>query len=116
MSVMSDVFPFTGFNSPSMQEYVAAFRAEHQQTSPASAQGWAAAKLFEKVLQGAGPNVSSASLLTQLYGLHRETLGGLTAPITFRRGHGAPDFGCFFALGIQNDRYVAPRGDKAICR
>jgi branched-chain amino acid transport system substrate-binding protein len=50
-----------------------------------------------------------------MYQLHAETLGGLAPPLTYTQGQPA-DINCFFIVGVQNGKYVAPLGTKPACQ
>jgi branched-chain amino acid transport system substrate-binding protein len=87
----------------------------------ASVIAWSSAKLLEaairNVLQSGDPRpITAATVLAGLAGIHRETLGGLTAPITFRPGpRPAVSSGCVFEELLTATGWTAPRGSKPIC-
>jgi len=69
--------------------------------------GWVAAKLFERAAANLGPSPTSAQMLGGLWSISNDTLGGLTAPLTFVRDQPAPPRYCFFPMGIEARRWVA---------
>jgi len=48
--------------------------------------------------------------------MRNETFGGLTPPLTFVQGKGAPDARCSFAMQVQHGVIQAPFGLKTVCR
>lgn len=110
------VFPFTGLSTPAYREFDAVWKryGGGKAVAPASALGWASAKLFEKVAKAAGGDISRESLLKQLRGVKGERLGGLTAPMTFGP-KGAVDTNCVFFMRGNNGKWAAPNGDKPFC-
>jgi branched-chain amino acid transport system substrate-binding protein len=69
--------------------------------------GWTAAKLFEAGVRAggtAGP-VTVASVLAGLYTFKNETLGGLTAPLTFTVGQTAPRVLCTSQVVIKEHKW-----------
>ena len=76
---------------------------------------WASGKLFEAAVQAApsGP-ITSASIEDGLYSLHNETLGGLTGPLNFTRGHKTLD-DCYFTYALTNGKWSEPDGLTPKC-
>jgi branched-chain amino acid transport system substrate-binding protein len=118
----SYVFPFAGVTgNPAIDEYSAAMAKydKNEPVGPASAQGWAAAKLFQLAATRAATNehtISSRSLTAALKTIKNETLGGLTVPLNFTTFPATPA-GCAFT--VQSDpatkRWAAPLGDALTC-
>lgn len=109
-------FPFAGLSTPAVNEFHAAWRkyGGDKAAGPAASQGWAAAKIFEKAAKGAGDDISSKSLLKQLYSFRKERFAGLTVPLTFTT-KGTSDTQCVFYMKGERDKWVAPQGDKPVC-
>lgn len=81
------------------------------------ATAWVAGKLLEKAAAGFpdGP-VSAKDILTGLYSLHGESLGGLLPPITYRQGKGHADTNqCAVPMTIKGGKFVPLNGDNFVC-
>jgi branched-chain amino acid transport system substrate-binding protein len=122
LAVQNSVFPFAGVSGvPAIDEFKAAFAKYDpgEVPGPANANGWAASELFAKLVTIAAqtnPTITSPSLRQAATTLHGETLGGLTAPMTFPAGQPAPDVKCYFVTETSNGgAWVAPDGDKPRC-
>jgi len=77
---------------------------------------WVGAQLFEAAAEAvpAGTPVTAASLKTALYSLKGDTLGGLTAPLTFVKNK--PTLvNCFFTASLENGTFTTPNGLKTTC-
>jgi branched-chain amino acid transport system substrate-binding protein len=113
-------FPFAGVHgNPAVDEFTAAMAKYDagDPIGPAASFGWAGAKLFQRVAEIAaakGP-ITPASLKAAAYTLHHDTLGGLTAPLTFTKGKPAADFKCTFMISGKGGHWTAPIGLKQIC-
>jgi branched-chain amino acid transport system substrate-binding protein len=108
---MLDVFPWT-LQSGGAAEFHAAMSkyAPGVELSGSASEGWASAKLFEKAFTAAtagGAPADREKLLTALYSMNGETLGGLTPPLTFVRGQPAPETKCWFYLQIQGGKWTS---------
>jgi branched-chain amino acid transport system substrate-binding protein len=122
VAVQNSVFPFAGVSGvPAIDEFKAAFAKYDpgEDPGPASANGWAASKLFEKIVTIAAQTnatITSQSLRQAAATLHGETLGGLTPALTFPAGKPAPDAHCYFVTIATNaGEWAAPDGDKPRC-
>jgi branched-chain amino acid transport system substrate-binding protein len=113
-------FPFAGVHgNPAIDQFTAAM-AKYDQgdpAGPAASFGWAGAKLFETVARIAAAKgaITPSSLMAAAYTLHHNTLGGLTAPLTYVKGKPAPDFKCTFIVSGRGGHWTAPMGLKQIC-
>jgi len=77
---------------------------------------WAGGKLFEAAAKAAKltPTSTPEDVKTGLYALKEETLGGLSAPLTFTKGK--PAFPtCYFAIGVKDGKLTSPAGPEPIC-
>jgi len=72
---------------------------------------WAAGLLFQAAAAHVGNSATSADIITGLYSLHDETLGGFSPPLTFVRGqsHVVP---YYYFLRIKGGKFSAPDGAK----
>ncbi len=78
-------------------------------------QTWVSGVLFEAAVAAIGDKPITADGVKQgLYSLKADTLGGLTAPLTFTPGKPSPH-NCYFYYATQNGKFVAPNGLKATC-
>jgi branched-chain amino acid transport system substrate-binding protein len=80
-----------------------------------SASGWANAKLLEKALTGrVSDTPKPADVQTGLWAMKGETLGGLTAPLTFSKGKNAAPIKCSFRAIVKGGKWTAPVGMKLV--
>ena len=107
----SATFPFASAATPAMQEFQRAMQtfAPRLPLSGHASSGWVAAKLFEKAAARvpAGGAPTSASILEGLWSVREDTLGGLTAPLTFVREQSAPPVQCYFSMSVERRTWVA---------
>lgn len=108
------VFPFAGLSTPAYQEFDSAWQryGGEADKGPAAASGWASAKLFEKAASAG--DISRTGLIKALRAMRGETLGGLTAPMTFGP-QGALPVKCAFTMVGNNGTWTAPDGSKPDC-
>jgi branched-chain amino acid transport system substrate-binding protein len=111
-------FPWVLSDTPATAEFNATMRryAPNTLLTATTSMGWVSAKLFERAATGLGPNLDRERLLDNLWRLRGETLGGLTAPLTFVREKPNPDAGCWFLMRIAGRKWTAPVGAKPSCR
>jgi branched-chain amino acid transport system substrate-binding protein len=111
--------PFFLADTPGQKAYRAALKKYipglGDEDSPAGLYAWVAGKLFQRAVQAApaGP-ITPASVEQGMYSLKNETLGGLTPPLTFVKGK-TTQIDCYFVIGIENGKWVAPQGDRTSC-
>ena len=77
---------------------------------------WIAGKLFEKIATaaGIGPKSTPADVLTALYTVKDETLGGLTPPLTFVKDK--PTFvSCWFTQKVDGGKFVTQNSGETTC-
>ncbi|HZQ78496.1 MAG TPA: ABC transporter substrate-binding protein [Acidimicrobiia bacterium] len=82
------------------------------------AAAWASGKLLEKAAAGLGDNLTAAALLSGLYGLRNETLGGILPPLTFPRGRSHADVNLCVVVGRAQGGKFVPKDndpDKFVC-
>jgi branched-chain amino acid transport system substrate-binding protein len=103
---------------PANHQYHVAFKqyAPGSALGGTQAEGWAAAKLFEKVLTNAAEPITSASILDSLWSLRGETLDGLVSPLTYARNQPAPSPKCVFAMVQKDGQFTAPDGTSPTCQ
>jgi branched-chain amino acid transport system substrate-binding protein len=116
--VFNTAFPFVGGPATTeTSEYHQAMQQyePNQILDPATAGGWAAAKIFQAAVSKVSGPVTSASLISALEGFHGETFGGLTIPLDFSHPPANPPR-CWFVLTIQNGKWFAPAGNTPQCQ
>ena len=110
-------FPWTERSTPATAEFQDVI-AKYLRVAPSAptSLGWISAKLFEKVASTVTGPPSTQALLEGLWTIRNETLGGLTAPLTYTRGKPAQMPVCWFELMIKDSRWAALNPDAARCR
>jgi branched-chain amino acid transport system substrate-binding protein len=107
----SATFPWLSDANPAMHEFQTVIHryAPGMSLSAHASSGWVAAKLFEKAAARIGPGVqpTSAQILEGLWSVHDDTLGGITAPLSFVRGKPAPLRWCYFPMRIEHAKWIA---------
>ncbi|MGQ0467956.1 MAG: ABC transporter substrate-binding protein [Sporichthyaceae bacterium] len=125
LSSASAVAPWMVANqdTPGQREYHTALKKYAPQSEPTanSITAWAAGKLFEAVIANLGPDaaqraITTADVMAGLGKVKRETLGGLTPPITFSAGQkSAPLINCVYFTLLSDKGWTAVNGSKAVC-
>jgi branched-chain amino acid transport system substrate-binding protein len=75
---------------------------------------WTGLELFAAAAQNVGATPTAQDIYTGLYSLKGDTLGGLTAPLTFKKGQPNQD-NCFFVYEVKNGTYSTPQGTSPVC-
>jgi branched-chain amino acid transport system substrate-binding protein len=122
IEVVDDIFPFFDQSTPATRAFHAALKKYAPSVgTPAmplnsqAAAAWASGELFETAVRGGGTGqVTPASVKKGLYSLKGDTLGGLTAPLTFTRGK-PTNYNCSWVYEIKNGAFAAPDGTQATC-
>ena len=75
--------------------------------NPGASMVWAAGVLFQAAAEAGhlGDNPTPAGMLDGLYALKGETLGGLTAPLTFTRGK-PTSLPCWFYFQVKDGKFT----------
>ncbi|MGQ0844016.1 MAG: ABC transporter substrate-binding protein [Sporichthyaceae bacterium] len=110
-------------DTPGQREYHAAMAKYAPNAEPTgnSIAAWAAGKLLEAAVGNLGADaaarpVTTADIMTGLGKISKETLGGLTPPITFKPGQKfAPPMDCVYFTLLTEKGWTAPRGSKPVC-
>lgn len=113
--------PWTQDDTPGLRDYHRAMKRWLPTAEPdgTSISTWTSAKLFETALAAAPRSgaLTAAAVLTGLGAITKETLGGLTGPITFTPGQKhATSTGCVFYQLLTTEGWTAPRGSRPVCR
>jgi branched-chain amino acid transport system substrate-binding protein len=117
--------PFFVDNTPGTKAMLKAFRT-YEPAMLASAdygetavQSWVSGLLLDAAAQAGHLNGSSAptskELLTGLYSLHKDTLGGMVPPLTFKKG-AVTAINCWYWIATKNGKFVMPYGTKPVCK
>jgi branched-chain amino acid transport system substrate-binding protein len=95
-----------------MAKYAPQAFQEHPDTS---ATIWAGGKIFEQAAAVGkfGDSVTAADVTAALNTFQNETIGGLTAPLTFTNGNRL--ITCGFVVSIENGQFADPFGTKPVC-
>lgn len=75
---------------------------------------WTGLELFAAAAQHVGATPTAQDIYNGLYSLKGDTLGGLTAPLTFKKGQPNQD-NCFFVYEVKNGTYSTPEGTQPVC-
>jgi branched-chain amino acid transport system substrate-binding protein len=110
-------------DTPGQREYHAALKKYAPQSQPTgnSMAAWAAGKLLEAAIANLGPvavgkAITSADVMAGLGKINKETLGGLTPPMTFKPGQKfATPMNCVYFTLLTEKGWTAPRGSKPVC-
>ncbi|WP_433602447.1 ABC transporter substrate-binding protein [Nocardia sp. CA-135953] len=116
------VAPWFYTQLPAIQQYHDALKKyapevyNSPQFGPNTTPSWAAGKLFEAAAKAAnlGANAKPEDVKRGLYALKDETLGGLTAPLTYTEGKPSVN-NCYFPIEIHNSQFIAPNGATPTC-
>lgn len=117
--------PFFVNNTPGTKAMLKAFRT-YEPAMLASAdygetavQSWVSGLLLDAAAKAGHLGVSGAptsqELLTGLYSLHNETLGGMVPPLTYKKG-AVTAIDCWYWIATKNGKFVMPFGTKPVCR
>ena len=111
------VFPWFQSGTPATDEFQAAVRAYGGGLvlGVGTAAGWTAGKLLERVARTMSEPPTTEQLLEGLWAIKGDTLGGLTAPLTFIRDKPPPRVTCWFDLTIVQRAWISPDGFTLHC-
>jgi branched-chain amino acid transport system substrate-binding protein len=114
---VSLVAPWIDSANPAVSEFrkaMAAF-APGVDASGMPIVGWAAAKVFERAMRDASGAVTSATVLSGLWTMKADTLGGLTPPLTFVQDQPAARYVCYWPLLIEGKKFVNASDGQGRC-
>jgi len=81
-------------------------------------QQWVSGMLFDAAAKAGKVGVNgaptSAEVLTGLYALHADTLGGMAPPLTYKKGVPNP-INCWYWIRTQNGKFTTPYGISPVC-
>ncbi|HWE68159.1 MAG TPA: ABC transporter substrate-binding protein [Acidimicrobiales bacterium] len=113
-------FPWTDNTTPAEKTFQAQTvkYAPSELLNATSSADWASGILAMQAAAGnlSASNPTSAQILKGLYSIKNNTLGGLTAPLTFtNNGQPPTKISCYFAAQVENKKWTAPFGDTLQC-
>ena len=77
--------------------------------------GWSAAKLLQAAARRLSPTPTSADILEGVWSLNGEDLGGLTAPLRFRRDGPTVPPVCYWQVVVADNSYQTPDNGQRHC-
>jgi branched-chain amino acid transport system substrate-binding protein len=118
MLVVSNGFPWFQDNTPASAEYQQAMRnfAPGASRGEGPPIGWTIGKLVERAGAQMPEPPTTAALLSGLWSIASDSLGGLTYPLTFVRDKKPTPTVCWYDLVIKNKSWVSPDGFKLSCQ
>jgi branched-chain amino acid transport system substrate-binding protein len=120
------VFPFSDSSTPATQEYHQAMSkyepsvVSSSNFGVAQAAGWTAGEEITVAAElgkaGASGAPTSAEILSGLFAMHNNTLGGLAPPLTYsHQANENSNIRCFFVMAIKNGEFTEPYGLEPQC-
>jgi branched-chain amino acid transport system substrate-binding protein len=115
--IPAGVFPTQAQGVPAIAEYrdVMAKYAPNVGDAGLGALAWAAGQMLGLVGKNLSASPTSTELYDALWKVKNETLGGLTAPITFTKGEAPSVKRCAFLWSMKDGKWAAPNGDEPSC-
>ena len=115
---VTNVFPWFQTGTPATDQFQAAIRAfgGDQSWTVGHAMGWAGGKLLERAAAALPEPPTSDAILEGLWSIRDDTLGGLTAPLTFVKNQPPSPSSCWFNLVLKNDGWTSPDNHELRCR
>ncbi|MCA1843058.1 MAG: hypothetical protein LC792_07670, partial [Actinobacteria bacterium] len=77
--------------------------------------GWTAGKLLEKAATRLVEPPTTEAILTGLWSVKEDTLGGLTYPLTYVKDRPMARRSCWFNMAIKNGTWVSPDNYRLNC-
>lgn len=116
--VESPVRPWFVSDTPALAEFHKAM-ASNLPGEPITAMtgaGWVAAKLFETAARNLPEPPTSNGVLSGLWSIQNDDLGGLTYPLTFAKDTPVPQKACWWPVQTSNGKWADRSGGKVTCR
>ncbi|HEX4101966.1 MAG TPA: ABC transporter substrate-binding protein [Pseudonocardiaceae bacterium] len=116
-SVPAEIVPPTETQLPVVAQFLAALAkyAPGVEPSGINAPGWADGLLLGRAGAHLSDNPTAAEFMENLWKMKGDTLGGYTAPLTFRKGQPALASSCTYLWGVKDHKWYAPQGAKLSC-
>ncbi|HVW32365.1 MAG TPA: ABC transporter substrate-binding protein, partial [Acidimicrobiia bacterium] len=114
----TNVFPSFQSGTPATDEYQQAMQlfAGGRAMGEGPPLGWAAGKLLQRAAAGLPEPPTSQAILDGLWSMRDDSLGGLTAPLTFVRDQPIKPHPCWFTIAVAGGRFTSPDGFRQQCR
>lgn len=109
-----NVFPWFQSSTPATQEFQAAAKRYGLEPGVGGASGWTSGKVLERAAANLG-GVTNEDVLKGLWSIRNDTLGGLTAPLTFDEGQPPKMDACGFAITVSGGQWISPDNFKLTC-
>jgi branched-chain amino acid transport system substrate-binding protein len=120
------VFPFIDSSSPATRTFQSAMRKYEPAVvnsgnfGEAQAAGWTAGEVITAAAQlghaGVGGTPTSAQIIKGLFSMRRDTLGGLTPPLTYTHQSSENSLiKCYFEMAAKDGKFVEPNGSRPLC-
>ncbi len=118
-----NVAPINDTSNPAVQTMIQALDKYQPGVTKAPSWGmndvyaWASGQLFAAAAKAAnlGDGATSAQVVSGLYKLHDETLGGIAPPLNFTNNGKGHNIYCSFVQGVENNQFTMPQGDTLTC-
>jgi hypothetical protein len=106
----TNVFPSFRSDTPATAEYQRARRTFGRGATGGEGPplGWAAGKLLERAAAALDDPPTTGALLRGLWSIRADTLGGLTAPLTFVEGSPPVIRPCWFNIRLNDGAWTSP--------
>ncbi|HVW34645.1 MAG TPA: ABC transporter substrate-binding protein [Acidimicrobiia bacterium] len=106
---VTDVFPWFVSGTPAVDEFHAAMKAFGANVPPGlqPAEGWVSGKLLEVAAANLEEPPTTAQILAGLWKVRNNTLGGITAPLTFTENQPTKPYACGALVVTRNGAWVA---------
>ncbi len=122
LAVQNDA-PFSDTANPGIQTMIAALNKYQPgvYTSPTYGENdvyaWTSGLLFTAAAKAAnlGNSATGAQVISGLYDLHNETLGGMAPPLSYANDGKGHQIYCSFVQGVQNGQFVMPQNQTLTC-
>jgi branched-chain amino acid transport system substrate-binding protein len=118
MIVGTLTFPWVSADTPARQEFHADFARYLPKTEPLGthATGWIAGKLFEEGQKALPSSFTPSELLTGLWQIRDNDLGGLTHPLSFFPDRGAQRHTCWSTVMVSDGKFRLAGDTRLKCR
>ena len=117
MVVGLPAIPWVVTSNPGVAEFQATIRqyAPGLQPDHAGLIGWISAQLFAVAAANLSDPPTSQSILSGLWSIKNNDLGGLTVPWTFTQGQNAPRTLCYWLAQVKNGQWISPNNGQRAC-
>jgi branched-chain amino acid transport system substrate-binding protein len=111
-----DEFPWWESTMPQVAAFTAAMHKYDPGAFPnisVAAETWAAAQLFEAAAKSAGSSITGTSLIAALNGMTKQTLGGVSPPLTFANNNRS--ITCAHLFSTSGGKFQLQQGGALVC-